>query len=72
MNSQEFNQAIEAIVTTYAKHANVAKVLASGVHNATCFEDLCEIATYNCVEFGDTAECVECFENTIEAMLTAK
>jgi hypothetical protein len=71
MTSQEFNQAIEAVMATYAKHANVAKVLASGVHSATCFEDLCEIATYNCGEFGDTAECVECFENSLEAMLSA-
>lgn len=71
MTNQEFNQAIEAVMVKYSNHANVAKVLASGVHNATSFEDLCEIATYNCVEFGDTAECVECFENTIEAMLTA-
>ncbi|MNQ90939.1 hypothetical protein D3C85_1063000 [compost metagenome] len=71
MTNQEFNQAIEAVMATYAKHANVAKVLASGVHNATCFEDLCEIATYNWCEFGDTAECVECFENSLEAMLSA-
>ncbi|WP_443698985.1 hypothetical protein [Pseudomonas sp.] len=58
MTNQEFN------------HANIAKVLASGMHNATSFEFLCEIAAYNCCDFGDTIECVECFENSLEAILS--
>lgn len=70
MTNQEFNQAMVAVMAKYCNHSNLAKVLASGIHNATSFECLCEIAAYNCCDFGDTQECIDCFENSLEAILS--